>query len=91
MACGCREWVRAYDAQRVGNMGRSCFLSPRPMWQPLSNKQTSVYKMVNKMDIQNICFKPNIPWPITSNRLISLAHQEFSIPPSVSNIMHQAD
>ena len=41
MAGGCREWVRADDAQRVGNMGSSYFLSPWPMWRPLSNKQTN--------------------------------------------------
>ena len=30
MAGGCREWVRANDVQRVGNMGSSYFLSPGP-------------------------------------------------------------
>ena len=41
MAGGCREWVRGNDAQRVGNIRSSYFLSPRPMWRPLSNKQTN--------------------------------------------------
>ena len=39
MAGGCREWVRANDALRVGNNESSYFLSPRPIWRPLSNKQ----------------------------------------------------
>ena len=43
MAGGCREWVRADDAQRVGNMGSYYFLSPKPMWRPLSNKQQPIF------------------------------------------------
>ena len=46
MAGGCREWVRANDAQRVGNMGNSYFLTTRPIWRPLSNKQTT-YRLDN--------------------------------------------
>ena len=33
---------RAEDAQRVGNMGSSYFLSPWPLRRPLSNKQTNI-------------------------------------------------
>ena len=36
-----QKWVRATDAQRVGKMGSSYFLSPWPCRRPLSNKLTN--------------------------------------------------
>ena len=41
----------------------------------------SLYAGYNYFGLQNMCFKPNIPKPITCNGLSSLAHQEFSIEP----------
>ena len=42
MVGGCREWARANDAQRVGNMGSFYFLSPRPMLRLLSNNNNNL-------------------------------------------------
>ena len=49
MAGAFREWVRANDAQRVGNMGSSYFLSPRPTWRPLSNKQQTIDNTLKRL------------------------------------------
>ena len=46
----------------------------------------SLYSGYNYFGLQNICSKPNIPYPITCNGLTSLAHQEFSIAPIMSGV-----
>ena len=64
MAGGCREWVRANYAQRVGNMGNSYFLSPSPVWLPLSNKQTSTVKCFFTSSAKIQAKKEHLPlWP----------------------------
>ena len=43
----------------------------------------SLYSGYNYFGLQNMCNKPNIPQPIKCNGLTSLAHQEFSIAPTI--------